>query len=95
MRSSFLSSPLHSLVPPLSSHRTHANPTSPPSPVFNLSIPKAVKGVDANLLDPVKAWPNKDAFAAESVKLAGMFKTAFARYEADCAPEVVAAGPVF
>ena len=50
--------------------------------------------VPSELLDPVKAWADKTEFAAANIKLAGMFKTAFARYEADCAPEVIAAGPV-
>lgn len=43
--------------------------------------------VPAELLNPVKAWPSKESFDAQSVKLAGMFATAFERYSADCAPE--------
>lgn len=43
--------------------------------------------VPSELLDPVKAWPSKESFDAQSVKLAGMFSKAFERYAADCAPE--------
>ncbi|KAL8287464.1 hypothetical protein RQP46_003322 [Phenoliferia psychrophenolica] len=62
-------------------------------PTFNLKIPKAVGSVPAELLDPVQAWADKDAFKLQSKKLAGMFSKAFERYAADCSPEVVAAGP--
>lgn len=62
-------------------------------PTFNLQIPKAVGSVPAELLDPVQAWADKDAFKLQSAKLAGMFSKAFERYSADCSPEVVAAGP--
>lgn len=55
--------------------------------VFNLSIPVSIPGVPTELLDPVQAWSDKAAFTSERVKLAGMFKTAFARFEADCGAE--------
>lgn len=64
-------------------------------PVFNLAIPEALEGVPSELLDPVKAWADKEAFHKANLNLAGMFKTAFTRYEADCSPAVAAAGPVF
>lgn len=66
------------------------------SPVFNLATPTSVPGnpdVSATLLDPSKAWADRAAFDAQNEKLAKMFDTAFARYAADCSPEVVAAGP--
>ncbi|KAM0750556.1 ATP-utilizing phosphoenolpyruvate carboxykinase [Meredithblackwellia eburnea MCA 4105] len=62
-------------------------------PRFNLKIPKAVGNIPAELLDPVKAWSDKEAFEAQSKSLAGMFSKAFERYAADCSPAVVAAGP--
>jgi phosphoenolpyruvate carboxykinase (ATP) len=64
-------------------------------PVFNLSIPKALATVPSELLSPVKAWPDKAAFETQLIGLAKMFNKAFARFEADCAPEVVNAGPKF
>ena len=62
-------------------------------PVFDLAIPKKCGAVPTELLDPVLAWKDKAAFETASVNLAKMFNTAFERYAADCAPEVVAAGP--
>ncbi len=49
----------------------------------------------AELLDPVQAWGDRAAFETASVNLAKMFTAAFERYAADCAPEVVAAGPKY
>ncbi|CAO1635550.1 unnamed protein product [Jaminaea pallidilutea] len=61
--------------------------------IFNLSIPKKVSGVQPEILDPRKAWPSEEGFKKEAVKLAGMFKESFARYESDVSPAVAAAGP--
>ncbi|GAA5830065.1 hypothetical protein JCM11251_006862 [Rhodosporidiobolus azoricus] len=63
------------------------------SPIFNLSIPDKVNGVPSELLNP--EWEDKAAFEAQNKKLADMFTAAFKRYEAECAPEVVAAGPKY
>ncbi|GAA5993897.1 hypothetical protein JCM5350_000114 [Sporobolomyces pararoseus] len=63
------------------------------SPIFNLSIPTALEGVPSELLDPVQAWADKDAYAKTNAKLADMFTQAFERYKSECSPEVVAAGP--
>ncbi|GAA6015739.1 hypothetical protein JCM11491_002462 [Sporobolomyces phaffii] len=60
---------------------------------FNLSIPTALEGVPAELLDPVQAWSDKAAYDKTNAKLVGMFNAAFERYSAECSPEVVAAGP--
>ena len=64
-------------------------------PVFNLSIPTAIEGVPSEILDPAKAWPDKKAFRSELNKLAGMFQSAYAKYEADIDPKIKQAGPVF
>ena len=63
------------------------------TPIFGLSIPKSLPNVPDEILDPTKSWPSKDAWQETAVKLAGMFTQAFARFEKDCSPEVVAAGP--
>ena len=62
-------------------------------PVFNLSIPTAVKGVPREVLDPRRAWRDVDALEREVVKLAGMFKKAFALYQDDVDEKVRLAGP--
>lgn len=61
--------------------------------VFDLKVPKAVNGVPGDVLDPAKAWADKDGFNAELNKLAGMFSEAFVKYEKDVKPEVLQAGP--
>lgn len=63
-------------------------------PTFNLSIPKAVNGVPAEILHPEKVWPSKDAFRSEVEKLAGMFQKAFAKYENDIDASIKEAGPI-
>jgi phosphoenolpyruvate carboxykinase (ATP) len=60
---------------------------------FNLQVPKAVKNVDASILNPANAWADKKAFEVEVKKLAGMFSSAFEKYAADVSEEVLAAGP--
>lgn len=61
--------------------------------VFNLSIPKELEGVPKELLNPETAWGDKEAFAREVKKLAGMFKKAFMLYESDVEEKVRKAGP--
>ncbi|OCB89736.1 ATP-utilizing phosphoenolpyruvate carboxykinase [Sanghuangporus baumii] len=61
--------------------------------VFNLDIPTSVPGVPSELLNPSHAWTDKEAFAREVRKLAGMFIKAFAVYENDVDVSVRAAGP--
>jgi phosphoenolpyruvate carboxykinase (ATP) len=60
---------------------------------FNLSIPTALEGVPSELLNPRKAWTNKEGFEREVRKLAGMFQKAFALYERDVEEKVRLAGP--
>ena len=60
---------------------------------FNLSIPTSLEGVPPELLNPRKAWKNKEGFEREVRKLAGMFQKAFALYEKDVGEKVRLAGP--
>ncbi len=61
-------------------------------PYFGLSIPKACKNVDANLLNPVNAWKDKKEYDRLAKKLAEDFEKNFKKYES--MPEaIVAAGP--
>ncbi len=57
-------------------------------------FPTSVEGVPREVLNPELAWKNKEAFRRELVKLAGMFKKAFALYEKDVDIKVNKAGPV-
>jgi phosphoenolpyruvate carboxykinase (ATP) len=61
--------------------------------VFNLSIPTKVNGVPDKVLDPSKAWEDKEAFAKEVRRLGTMFQKAFRVFDSDVDPKVKAAGP--
>ncbi len=62
--------------------------------VFNLAIPKAVEGVPSEILSPSTAWEDKDAFNDQLLKMAGMFQTAFKKYEVGTPEAVKLAGPI-
>lgn len=62
-------------------------------PIFNLQIPKAVTGVQADILNPVKTWASADEFNATLKNLAVRFNDNFKNYRDMATPEVVAAGP--
>jgi phosphoenolpyruvate carboxykinase (ATP) len=49
-------------------------------PVFNLQIPKKLKGVNENLLDPSKAWKSSDDWLCSAKALAIKFKRNFSRF---------------
>ena len=49
--------------------------------VFNLQIPKFLKDVDDNLLNPSNSWDDKNAYNIARNKLANMFEENFKRYE--------------
>ena len=50
-------------------------------PIFNLSIPKSLDGVDNSLLNPIDSWSDKEAYNKAARKLASMFIHNFHQYE--------------
>lgn len=61
-------------------------------PFFGLEIPKAVEGVDSNVLDPKAMWADKAEYDVTANKLAKLFEDNFAKY--DKMPEnIKKAGP--
>ena len=61
--------------------------------VFGLQVPTGIEGVPPQILNPARAWQEKDAFAREVRKLAAMFHKAFAVYESGVEEKVRLAGP--
>ena len=63
-------------------------------PVFNLQVPREVKGVDSRLLNPRNAWADKNEYDAACRKLAEAFVKNFRKFEDDpAAKALVAVGP--
>lgn len=64
-------------------------------PVFNLNIPKSVKGVDSALLDQRNLWDSPEAWMAAAKELGAMFIKNFQSFtDNDEGKRLVAAGPV-
>lgn len=59
---------------------------------FNLLIPKEVKGVPSELLEPINTWENKEEYHVKARELAEKFIENFKKYT-DVPKEVIEAGP--
>ncbi len=62
-------------------------------PIFRLQMPETCPGVDARILDPVRAWDDARAYEKKARQLSGMFHQAFHEIAGDTDPELTAAGP--
>ena len=63
-------------------------------PIFNLQIPKSLKGVEARILNPRNLWNNKEEYDQMARKLAQMFVDNFKRFTSiSSAKALEAAGP--
>jgi phosphoenolpyruvate carboxykinase (ATP) len=64
-------------------------------PVFNLSVPTSLPGVDASILDPRNSYADVSAWDAKAVKLAALFIDNFEQYtDTDGGKRLVSAGPI-
>lgn len=62
-------------------------------PVFKVAMPKSCPGIDAEILNPMNLWFDKDAYMKQARMLAGKFVDNFKRF--DSAPDfLVKAGPL-
>ncbi|KAL5070689.1 hypothetical protein RYX36_021576 [Vicia faba] len=73
------------------------------SKIFGLETPTAVEGVPSEILDPVNAWTDKDAYNETLLKFAGLFRKFFETFTNytigkggdNLTEEILAAGPIF
>ena len=64
-------------------------------PVFNLSVPQQIEGVDSDLLDPRTSWASPEAWQEEANKLATLFQKNFVQYSnTESGARIAEAGPV-
>ncbi|MCB1645760.1 MAG: phosphoenolpyruvate carboxykinase (ATP) [Pseudomonadales bacterium] len=59
---------------------------------LNLTIPKAVPGLDPDILNPANSWRSREAYEQAAEQLAAEFTLNFARFEID--EDIRLAGPV-
>jgi phosphoenolpyruvate carboxykinase (ATP) len=62
-------------------------------PIFGLSVPTAIDGVPAAVLDARSTWKDTAAYDAQASKLAGMFRENIKKFGAAVSDKILAAGP--
>jgi len=62
-------------------------------PIFGFQVPKTCPDVPNDVLDPASSWPSTGEYLKKYQSLATRFVDNFKRFETDCPPEVIAAGP--
>jgi phosphoenolpyruvate carboxykinase (ATP) len=64
-------------------------------PIFNLSIPTALPGVDTSILDPRNTYQDAGEWTTKATRLAGLFIDNFEQYtDTDSGKQLVSAGPI-
>ncbi len=62
-------------------------------PIFELRVPKHIRGIPDEVLNPRETWKDKQAYDEQAKKLARMFIENFRKYEDKVTEEVKKAGP--
>ncbi len=60
---------------------------------FGLQIPKEIKGIPSEVLNPRDTWKDKNAYDVQAKKLAGMFHENFKEFEKEVSDKIKNAGP--
>ncbi|MGL6194399.1 MAG: phosphoenolpyruvate carboxykinase (ATP), partial [Thermoguttaceae bacterium] len=63
-------------------------------PIFGVSVPTKCTGVPDEVLVPTKCWKDLDEYNRLAMRLAGLFKLNFAKYEDVASEETKNAGPI-
>ncbi|XP_010444578.1 PREDICTED: phosphoenolpyruvate carboxykinase [ATP]-like [Camelina sativa] len=78
------------------------NATYRKTDIFGLEIPDEVEGVPSDILEPINAWADKDAYQDTLLKLARLFRNNFETFtnhkigdDGNLTEEILAAGPNF
>ena len=48
--------------------------------IFGLNIPKSIRNIPTDILDPRMSWSDKNAYDQEAIKLSNLFKENFKQY---------------
>jgi phosphoenolpyruvate carboxykinase (ATP) len=80
------------IVDAIHSGKLTSAPTSA-DPVFGIRIVTACDGVPSEILTPRQTWQDQSAYDRAALKLAGLFRENFKKYEANASAEIRAAGP--
>ena len=62
-------------------------------PIFELRVPKHIRGIPDEVLNPRETWADKEAYDEQAKKLARMFIENFRKYEDKVTEDVKKAGP--
>ena len=62
-------------------------------PIFGFEVPTVCGDVPASVLNPSESWADRNVYTQKYRQLAGRFVENFRKFESECPPEVVAAGP--
>ena len=62
-------------------------------PIFGFKIPNSCEGIPSEVLNPSESWPSETEYMKKYRQLALRFKDNFKKYEANCWPELLLAGP--
>jgi len=73
---------------------TLANAEFEEMPIFGLRIPKSCHNVPYEVLNPLKSWPDPQAYQAELLKLTKKFHDNFAQYQGQISDDVISGGPI-